>query len=201
MTSSEWARFRRRTWRLAPPALVVLVPLVALAGEPSGAAQERHSERHGGPPGPAASGERRGHARPFGSAAPRPGGSFFHGRAPDGGPPSAEDRAEFQKFLAARLERQQKHRMEIQRRWGPLLAAPGAFEELRLHARRMARLHRMLTLAERREDGDGPKLVARINALITKEDGRHDLAMQRLGPPAPSASGALAVPPASAGAR
>lgn len=54
---------------------------------------------------------------------------------------------------------------------------PGAKMELGMHNRRVARLERMKTVAEEQKK---PMLIARIDALIKKEDARHQKRMEQI---------------------
>ena len=57
------------------------------------------------------------------------------------------------------------------------LKHPGAKMELGVHNRRLARLERMKTVAQEQKK---PKLVERIDALIKKENARHQMRMEQL---------------------
>jgi hypothetical protein len=94
-------------------------------------------------------------------------------------------KAELKQELAAlkesRGERRRQHRADLKERWGDGLAQPAAREELRHHERRMARLERMLLLAQTERAGAAKdKLVARIEKLIAHENGRHERKMEQL---------------------
>lgn len=76
-----------------------------------------------------------------------------------------------------RAERR-KHRVEeLRKMWGDSLSVPAVREEIKVHARRMARLRRMKELAVEEKK---TKLVERIDALITKEEDRHKKHMETL---------------------
>jgi hypothetical protein len=97
-----------------------------------------------------------------------------------------------------RAERAKEHREELKNRFGSLLAQPAVREELENHGRRMARLDRAMLLCETEVKKDKDKLKERISKLITRENERHDKAMERFksAPTPPSAS--AAAPTASA---
>jgi hypothetical protein len=106
-------------------------------------------------------------------------------------------------------ERRKHHQGEIKARWGATLAMPAVLQELQHHARRMARLHRSLFLAQTEVTKDQDKLVERIKKLIDTEQARHERAMERFksmpvtpaasaGPAASAAPAAAAAPAASA---
>lgn len=78
-----------------------------------------------------------------------------------------EDRREFRKA----------RRKEIRERWGETLKKPEAKAELKVHARRMARLVRAKAVATEAGKTD---LVARIDKLIEKEKARHQGAMDKV---------------------
>lgn len=85
----------------------------------------------------------------------------------------------------SRGKRRDAHRALLKAKWGehaehqaPLLA------EFRQHAWRMARLKRMLALAEELEK---PDLVKRVNASIEKETARHEARLEKLKAEAPGA--------------
>ncbi len=67
---------------------------------------------------------------------------------------------------------------QLREKFGPdLLHRQDVKMELGVHARRVARLQRMRALAEQQKKA---KLVERIDALIKKENERHDRRMERL---------------------
>jgi hypothetical protein len=92
-----------------------------------------------------------------------------------------EDRQE------ARQERRQDRREWRDRRraarrafidkWGPIYKQPVVRAELAIHARRMARLARMRTLAT---EAGKDKLVQQIDNTVAKENARHDKRMAAL---------------------
>jgi hypothetical protein len=76
-----------------------------------------------------------------------------------------------------RAERR-KHRIEqLRKMWGDSLSVPAVREEIKMHARRMARLRRMKELAV---EAKKTKVVERIDSLITKEEDRHKKHMETL---------------------
>lgn len=89
----------------------------------------------------------------------------------DGGLPEDQQRKQ-------RRERRREHRAELRQKWGDaLLRHPAVRAELRTHAWRLARLHRVRQLA----DAAGKKaVVERVDALIAKEQARHDKHMATL---------------------
>ena len=99
------------------------------------------------------------------------------------------ERAEDKKERAdSRRERRRERMEELRARYGRLIAEPAVAAELRVHARRMARLNTMRRLAEK--EGK-TALIPRIDKLIAKERARHQRHMDALksrGAPAPSAS-------------
>ncbi len=76
-----------------------------------------------------------------------------------------------------RPQRAAKHRQEIAGLWGDVVGSIDAHAELRMNADRMARLNRMLDLAEQKSDN---ALTSRIHADITRELSRHVMAMQKV---------------------
>ncbi len=79
-----------------------------------------------------------------------------------------------------RRARRQKRRAELRAKWGDaLLRHPAVRAELKVHAWRLARLHRIRQLATGADAGK-PDVVARVDALIAKEQARHDKRMATL---------------------
>jgi hypothetical protein len=76
-----------------------------------------------------------------------------------------------------RQERRKARREEIRQRWGDLAQRPEARAELRVHARRMARLHRIRALAQQ---AGKTEVVERADKLIAKERERHQRAMDHI---------------------
>jgi hypothetical protein len=100
----------------------------------------------------------------------------------------ADDRKEGRKDrVETRRERRRERAEELRARYGRLLAEPAVAAELRVHARRMARLHTARRVAEK--EGKAA-LLPRIDKLIEKERARHQRRMDALKAPgaAPSAS-------------
>lgn len=77
----------------------------------------------------------------------------------------------------ARRERAKAKKAELKAKWGDLLGRPAVKQELRLHAMRMAKLHRMAKLAKEKGKDD---LAKRVDALVAKENARHDKRMEQL---------------------
>lgn len=73
----------------------------------------------------------------------------------------------------------------LKSRWGDLSRRPEVRAELRRHAWTMARLNRLRLLSAAE---DRPDLVSRVEALIAKENARHERRMQELCGPLPPAS-------------
>lgn len=105
--------------------------------------------------------------------------------------------ARLAKWRESNKERQQTHRAALKARWGESLSKPDVKQELELHERRMARLSRMLLLAQTDKTGkDAEKLATRIDKLVDLETARHEKRMAQIsGGAAPAAS---AAPPAAA---
>ncbi len=76
-----------------------------------------------------------------------------------------------------REERRKEARDEAKKKWGDLVEKPAAREELRVHARRMARLDRIRFLAEASGKTD---IVTRTDKAIERENTRHDARMAAL---------------------
>lgn len=87
--------------------------------------------------------------------------------------------AEREAELRETRERRRQERMaEVRARFrAAFLADPQTQAELALHAERIARLHRMLRLAEANADGN---LVVRIEVALDRENQRHDTRMATL---------------------
>lgn len=89
-----------------------------------------------------------------------------------------------------RADRRREHRKALMAKWGQSVNVPAVREEFRLHARRMAMLHRAKELAEAMEN---KKALDRITKLTTLEEGRHDRKLAELVKNAPgSQQGAAA---------
>jgi hypothetical protein len=89
-----------------------------------------------------------------------------------------------QKLRQSREARAAAERERIVSRWGPVKDNPTLRAEFRLHAWRMARLHRMRLVAS--AEGKEP-LKARIDELIAKERARHEREMEKSPKPVSSA--------------
>ncbi len=100
-----------------------------------------------------------------------------------------ERRAKLQEKLTKRHEtraaRAEAQRALLVDRFGPVRDNPALRNELRHHAWRLARLHRIQLLAV--TEGRDP-LKVRVEQLITKENARHEQAMQKFAKPALSAT-------------
>jgi len=86
-----------------------------------------------------------------------------------------------------RQERRRAHVEDLRKRWGDSLVHPALRAELKVHARRIARLNHMRRLAEKAEK---PKVVERIDKLIEKENARHQKHMDTLKSQAAGEGGA-----------
>jgi hypothetical protein len=86
-------------------------------------------------------------------------------------------RAAQDKLRETRAERRRTHAIELRAKWKDVLDRPAAREQMRIHARREARLHRMKALAT--ELGK-TKLVQTIDELIAKEQARFDKKMEEI---------------------
>ncbi|MDC0742375.1 hypothetical protein [Polyangium mundeleinium] len=85
-----------------------------------------------------------------------------------------EDKKELREDRKAKREARRK---ELREKWGDVVKHPDARAELKVHARRVARLAQARKVAE----ADGKKeLVARIDKLVEKENARHQRVMDRL---------------------
>jgi len=76
-----------------------------------------------------------------------------------------------------RAQRARAHRAQLAALWGNIVDSIDGQARLRMHAERMARLNRMLDLAELKRDS---ALVKRIQSDIQRELARHVQAMQQL---------------------
>jgi hypothetical protein len=98
--------------------------------------------------------------------------------------------ARLAKLRETNKDRQQNHRAALKARWGENLAKTDAQQELRHHERRMAKLNRMLLLAQTERTGKvAEKLTDRIEKLIDLETARHEKKMTQI-----SASAAAVAP-------
>jgi hypothetical protein len=78
---------------------------------------------------------------------------------------------------ANRPQRASAHRAQLAAFWGSIVGTLDGQARLRMHAERMARLNRILDLAQLKQD---PALVARVQADIKRELMRHVQVMQAL---------------------
>lgn len=76
-----------------------------------------------------------------------------------------------------RAQRASAHRAELAALWGNVVGSIDGQARLRMHAERMARLNRILDLAQLKQD---PALVKRIQADIQRELARHVQTMQQV---------------------
>jgi hypothetical protein len=88
-----------------------------------------------------------------------------------------EDRKEMLEDLRkTRGERRQAHIKKWREKWGDLANRPNVRAEVKVHARRIAKLNHMRRLA----DGAGKtELVARIDKLIERENTRHQASLDK----------------------
>jgi hypothetical protein len=88
-----------------------------------------------------------------------------------------ELRHDLRAWRAGRLERAAEERHAIAYAWGDLVTRPEAHAELVLHAERMARLNRILDVAE---DEGNEALAGHCRAVIAREIARNARVMQDL---------------------
>jgi hypothetical protein len=120
-----------------------------------------------------------GHGKHFGSAV-----RDLRDRFKEGKLSKDELKAQLKALNDDRKQRRERHRKQLEERWGQRLAAPAAAAELRHHSRRMAHLNRMLLVAETEKKGaDKDKLVARIEKLTELETQRHERKMNQIEAP------------------
>lgn len=81
------------------------------------------------------------------------------------------------KLRDTRKERRQDTVKAAKDKWGDLVKKPKVRAELSLHARRMARINHMESVAK---ESDKDKLLERIQKLREKENARHDKRMEAL---------------------
>jgi hypothetical protein len=110
------------------------------------------------------------------------------------------DPEQFKKQVAewkeSREKRREEQRQALIARWGAAVTKPTVADELRLHAKRLARLQRFEELIATEKQGDArTRMLDRVQKMREKEEQRHERAMQRLqneaAAPAASASGAV----------
>ncbi|HEY3497862.1 MAG TPA: hypothetical protein VGK73_24355 [Polyangiaceae bacterium] len=118
-----------------------------------------------------------------------------HDAAPGKGDDAARDQT--------RAKRRTDHRLALKNRYGlELLQRPPIRVELERHAWRVARLERMRVLAEAIQDAaKRGKTLARLDALATKENARHERHMEQLKNPGNTLGAAQPAKPAEPGAR
>lgn len=76
-----------------------------------------------------------------------------------------------------RQERRKERRDKLKEKWGDLVSKAPVKVELAKHGRRVARLERMLAVAEEEKKDDA---VKRIKELLEKENARHTKKMEKL---------------------
>jgi len=106
-------------------------------------------------------------------------------------------KAYFEAARQSRAERVKAHREAIKKQWGDAAAQPQMGNELRMHAWRLARLDAIKRIAT---DEGNTDLVTRCDALIERENARHEKRMAALkaGPDAAGSAAPSAATPASA---
>jgi hypothetical protein len=102
-----------------------------------------------------------------------------------------------------RAKRRLEHRISLRDRYGvELLQRPPIRAELERHAWRVARLERMRVLAEAiHDEAKRKKTLARLDALATKENARHERHMEQLKNPGNTLGAAHSAKPAEPGAK
>ncbi len=110
-------------------------------------------------------------------------------------------KAYFEAARQTRAERVKARREAIKKQWGDPLAQPPMQNELRMHAWRLARLDAIKRIAA---DEGNTDQVARCDALIERENARHEKRMEALksmpggaGSAAPSAATPASAAPAA----
>lgn len=88
-----------------------------------------------------------------------------------------DQKDKLEELRKTRQERRKSHVKEIKDRWGDAANKPNGRAEIKVHARRLARLNRMKSVAE----GAGKtEVAARVDKLIARENVRHQAAMDKL---------------------
>jgi hypothetical protein len=88
-----------------------------------------------------------------------------------------EDRKErIEDLRQTRQERRKEHIKKWREKWGDLANRPNVKAEVKVHARRMARLNHARRLADA---GGKTELVAKIDKLIERENTRHEAALAK----------------------
>ncbi len=82
-----------------------------------------------------------------------------------------------QKLRDTRKERREEMLKSAKDKWGDLVKKPKVREELKVHARRMARLNHMEALAK---ENNKTEALERIQKLRDKENARHEKRMEAL---------------------
>jgi len=149
-------------------------------------------------------------------AHPAPSGSAFHGGQGDIAEAFRRHRPNQEEVKAAMMAahenakgRRDARMLEVRQRFGPMvLARREVFEELRVHARRMAFLNRAKLVATTElEEPKRTTALARIDKLTTAENTRHEQQIAKLraaspggpdGAPQLAGSGAPPLPSGSA---
>jgi hypothetical protein len=90
------------------------------------------------------------------------------------------------KLRSTRDERRKASIEKLRARWGELAGSPSAKSELERHAKFVANLQRIRTLAEEKKK---LKLHEKIDTLLTKEELRHSTQMNKLRDAAPAVAG------------
>ena len=130
------------------------------------------------------------------SAAPKPSASAATSAAPVASavhPDTTAIALDIDALRKSRPERRHAEFVDLQSRWGGLLADPRSADELKLHAQRFAYLQRIRALGAK-----DPTFVKSVDALITKEETRDSDALNALRSGAlPTAAPAVAAPAAA----
>jgi hypothetical protein len=99
----------------------------------------------------------------------------------DGSIKREELKERMEKLRSTMPERRREHREAVRARWGSVLATAPARDEVKVHGRRMAMLNRALFLAQTEaKPPNQEKLIQRIEALIQRENTRHERAMANI---------------------
>ncbi len=90
-------------------------------------------------------------------------------------------RATWAELKASRQTRRTERREALKEQWGDdVLKRPAAQAELKVHARRLARLYRMRTLAK---EANKDAVVTQVDKLIEREKTRHNKRMDTIKTP------------------
>jgi hypothetical protein len=129
-------------------------------------------------------------AAPKASASAAPAASAAH-------PGTAAIALDLEALRKSRPERRHAEFVDLQSRWGGLLADPRTADELKLHGQRFAYLQRIRALGAK-----DPTFLKSVDALITKEETRDSDALNALRsgalPPTAAAPAAAPAPAAAA---